>query len=73
MTNAASRELIQRFGRDAVLKGGMRVQTTVDAKMQTMAEETVVTWHRRLRGQGVRADQMALCQSIRARILLRHW
>ncbi len=60
VTNAASRELIQRFGRDAVLKGGMRVQTTVDAKMQTMAEETVVTWHRRLRGQGVRADQMAL-------------
>ncbi|MBA2748043.1 MAG: penicillin-binding protein [Tatlockia sp.] len=60
VTNAASRELIQRFGRDAVLKGGMRVQTTIDAKMQTMAEETVVTWHRRLRRQGVRADQMAL-------------
>ncbi len=60
VTNAASRELIQRFGRDAVEKGGMRVQTTIDAKMQTMAEETVVTWHRRLRSQGVRADQMAL-------------
>ena len=60
VTNAASRELVQRFGRDAVLKGGMRIQTTVDAKMQTMAEETVVTWHRRLRRQGVRADQMAL-------------
>ena len=60
VTNAASGELIQRFGRDAVLKGGMRVQTTIDAKMQTMAEETVVTWHRRLRRQGVRADQMAL-------------
>lgn len=60
VTNAASRELIQRFGRDAVLKGGMRVQTTIDAKMQTMAEETVVNSHRRLRRQGVRADQMAL-------------
>lgn len=60
VTNAASRELIQRFGRDAVLKGGMRVQTTVDAKMQAMAEETVVNWHRRIRSQGVRADQMAL-------------
>ncbi|PSB35083.1 transglycosylase domain-containing protein [Chlorogloea sp. CCALA 695] len=60
VTNAASGELIQRFGRDAVLKGGMRVQTTIDAKMQTMAEETVVNSHRRLRRQGVRADQMAL-------------
>jgi penicillin-binding protein 1A len=60
VTNAATRELSQRFGRDAVEKGGMRVQTTIDAKMQTMAEETVVTWHRRLRSQGVRADQMAL-------------
>lgn len=60
VTNAASRELIERFGRDAVAKGGMRVQTTVDAKMQIMAEETVVNWHRRLRNQGVRADQMAL-------------
>ncbi len=60
VTNAASRELVERFGRDAVLKGGMRVQTTVDAKMQKMAEETVVTWHRRIRNQGVRADQMAL-------------
>ncbi|WP_009633256.1 transglycosylase domain-containing protein [Synechocystis sp. PCC 7509] len=60
VTNAASTELIKRFGRDAVLKGGMRVQTTIDAKMQTMAEETVVNSHRRLRRQGVRADQMAL-------------
>jgi penicillin-binding protein 1A len=60
VTNATSRELINRFGRDAVLKGGMRVQTTVDAKMQTMAEDTVIKWHQRLRYQGVRADQMAL-------------
>lgn len=60
VTNAASQELIKRFGRDAVLKGGMRVQTTVDAKMQRMAEETVARWHARIRAQGVRADQMAL-------------
>lgn len=60
VTNTASRELSQRFGRDAMLKGGMRVQTTVDATMQAKAQETVITWHRRLRGQGVRADQMAL-------------
>ncbi|WP_045052868.1 transglycosylase domain-containing protein [Aliterella atlantica] len=60
VTNAASRELIGRFGRDAMLKGGMRVQTTVDATMQAQAQETVTKWHRRIRGQGVRADQMAL-------------
>lgn len=60
VTNAARQELIERFGSDAVAKGGMRVQTTVDAKMQKMAEETVVNWHRRIRNQGVRADQMAL-------------
>jgi penicillin-binding protein 1A len=60
VTNAASQELIERFGRDAVLKGGMRVQTTVDAKMQRTAEETVARWHARIRAQGVRADQMAL-------------
>lgn len=60
VTNAASQELIKRFGRDAVLKGGMRVQTTVDAKIQRTAEETVARWHARIRAQGVRADQMAL-------------
>lgn len=60
VTNAASQELIKRFGRDAVLKGGMRVQTSVDAKMQRIAEETVTRWHRRLRGRGLYADQMAL-------------
>jgi len=36
------------------------VQTTVDADMQRMAEETVTTWHKRIRAQGVNADQMAL-------------
>lgn len=60
VTDTASKELGSRFGQDAVLKGGMRVQTTVDAKMQTIAEETVKRWHRRIRGQGVYADQMAL-------------
>lgn len=60
VTNAASHELIKRFGRDAVLKGGMRVQTTVDAKVQRIAEETVTRWHGRLRGRGLYADQIAL-------------
>ena len=60
VTNAAAQELEQRYGLDAVLKGGMRVQTTVDSKMQRIAEETVTQWHNTIRRQGVRADQMAL-------------
>ena len=60
ITEAASQELEKRFGRDAVSKGGMRIQTTIDTEMQTLAEETVKSSHKRLRSQGVRADQMAL-------------
>ena len=57
VTEAAVIELKQRFGNDAVVKGGMRVQTTVDLNMQRMAEEVVQRHHQRLRGV---ADQLAL-------------
>ena len=60
ITEAASQELAKRFGRDAVIKGGMRIQTTIDADMQRMAIETVTRWHGRLRGRGLYADQIAL-------------
>lgn len=60
VTEAVVRELTDRFGRDAVLKGGMRVQTTIDTKLQRMAEETVKEWHQRIWQSGVDADQMAL-------------
>lgn len=60
VTDATIQELTKRFGRDAVLKGGMRVQTTVDSTMQKLAEETVKQGHRSLRAQGIYADQMAL-------------
>ena len=60
VTDAVTDELAKRFGRDALLKGGMRVQTTVDTDFQQMAEETVNRWHYRLLGEGVYADQMAL-------------
>jgi len=60
VTNAAAQELERRFGLEAMQKGGMRVQTTVDADIQRIAEETVATWHQTLPKQGVRADQMAL-------------
>ncbi len=57
VTQAVINELNERFGRDAVLKGGMRVQTTIDSNFQRMAEETVRRAHNNL---GVDADQIAL-------------
>jgi penicillin-binding protein 1A len=60
VTNAVSAELAKKFGREAMLKGGMRVQTTVDTEFQRMAEETVNKWHQRLLGRGLYKNQMAL-------------
>jgi 1A family penicillin-binding protein len=60
ITEAVSQELIDRFGQEAVLKGGMRVQTTIDLNFQRLAEETVERGFRRIRRRGLRADQMAL-------------
>ncbi len=60
ITEAAVQELTRRFGREALLKGGMRVQTTVDVRMQRIAEDIVKREHETLLGQGVYADQMAL-------------
>ncbi|AUB38573.1 Membrane carboxypeptidase [Nostoc flagelliforme CCNUN1] len=60
ITNTVAQELAKKFGRETLLKGGMRVQTTVDAKFQIMAEETVVKWHKSLLGQGLSKNQIAL-------------
>lgn len=60
ITEAVVAELNERFGRDAVLKGGMRVQTTIDYNFQRMAEETVAQAHQNLRRRGLYADQVAL-------------
>ncbi len=64
ITEAVVAELNRRFGKEAVLKGGMRVQTTVDLKLQRLAESTVRNWHQRLYEQGIYASfeqgQMAL-------------
>jgi 1A family penicillin-binding protein len=57
ITEAVIAELNDRFGRDTVLKGGMRIQTTIDYNFQRMAEETVRRAHANL---GVYADQVAL-------------
>lgn len=60
ITEAVTAELEARFGEDAVLKGGMRVQTTVDYNFQKMAETQVKEAHARLRRQGLYADQVSL-------------
>jgi 1A family penicillin-binding protein len=60
VTNAVAQELARKFGREALLKGGMRVQTTIDADFQEMAEETIKHWHDILLGEGLSKNQMAL-------------
>ncbi|MGH7999958.1 MAG: transglycosylase domain-containing protein [Brasilonema sp.] len=60
VTNAVAQEIAKKFGREALLKGGMRIQTTVDTNFQRMAEGTVKSWHQRLRGQGLSKNQIAL-------------
>ncbi len=60
VTNTVAQELAKKFGRETLLKGGMRVQTTVDANFQIMAEETVGKWHKSLLGQGLSKNQIAL-------------
>jgi penicillin-binding protein 1A len=60
VTEAVIQELNDRFGKDTVLKGGMRVQTTIDYKFQKMAEDTVQRAHRRLRSYGLYNNQIAL-------------
>ncbi|MBW4651934.1 MAG: penicillin-binding protein 1A [Kaiparowitsia implicata GSE-PSE-MK54-09C] len=59
LTEAVVQELQSRFGRDAVSKGGMRVQTTFDLELQQIAEDTVRQGHARL-SRSLNADQMAL-------------
>ncbi|MEM8604061.1 MAG: penicillin-binding protein 1A [Cyanobacteria bacterium P01_H01_bin.121] len=60
VTEAVVQDLTRRFGEDAVLKGGMRVQTTINYDFQKMAENTVRDWHKKLPWRGVYADQIAL-------------
>ena len=48
ITDAAVQELTKRFGRETLTKGGMRIQTTVDTKLQKIAEDTVTQGHETL-------------------------
>ncbi|MEB3180821.1 MAG: transglycosylase domain-containing protein [Nostocaceae cyanobacterium] len=60
VTNAVSAELAKKFGRETLLKGGMRVQTTVDTDFQLMAERTISRWHYILERRGIYNNQIAL-------------
>ena len=48
VTDTVVQELEARFGKDVVEKGGLRVQTTIDASFQQMAEDVVNRAARRL-------------------------
>ncbi|MGD1919132.1 MAG: transglycosylase domain-containing protein [Pleurocapsa sp.] len=60
ITEAVTKELEERFGKEKVRQGGIRVQTTIDMDFQKMAEESVKESHNLLRRWGLRADQVAL-------------
>ncbi|GAB4384157.1 MAG: penicillin-binding protein 1A [Elainellaceae cyanobacterium] len=60
VTDAVVQELTDRFGKDAVLKGGMRVQTTVDINFQRLAEQVAREGLQSVQYQGIYADQIAL-------------
>jgi 1A family penicillin-binding protein len=56
ITNTVIQELDKRFGREALVRGGLRVQTTVDLNIQNAAEAVVRNHKKYL----YNADQMAL-------------
>lgn len=64
VTDAVIQELTKKFGRDAVMKGGMQIQTTIDTNFQKMAERNIQEWRDVLYYRGLYRDydtaQMAL-------------
>ncbi|MEL7351130.1 MAG: penicillin-binding protein 1A [Cyanobacteria bacterium P01_A01_bin.116] len=60
VTEAVMQELTEQFGTEAMAKGGMRIQTTIDLNMQQIAEDTVADSYYRFFGSGAYADQIAL-------------
>jgi membrane peptidoglycan carboxypeptidase len=60
VTQAVSAELVEKFGQDLVLKGGLRVQTTIDLKLQRLAEQAIKKGHQDLQNYGTNASQIAL-------------
>jgi penicillin-binding protein 1A len=53
-------QLKKEYGEDAVYRGGLKVYTTVDSRMQKLAEEAVASQVKRLNSQGITANDGAL-------------
>ncbi|WP_205879057.1 penicillin-binding protein 1A [Leptolyngbya sp. BC1307] len=60
VTDAVLQELTEKFGQEAMARGGMRIQTSIDLNLQRIAEETVADSYYRFFGNGAYADEMAL-------------
>jgi 1A family penicillin-binding protein len=60
VTQAVIAELEEKFGKQIVQQGGLRIQTTIDLRLQRIAEETALEGHRDLQNQGANAGQIAL-------------
>lgn len=60
ITEAVTQELKERFGPNALVEGGLRVQTTIDYNFQRQAEAIVGRAHQNLLNQGLSNAQMAL-------------
>jgi penicillin-binding protein 1A len=59
VTQAVIQELNRNFRQDELLKGGMRIQTTIDYDLQRKADQTIQAWRDNIYWQ-TGADQMAL-------------
>jgi 1A family penicillin-binding protein len=60
VSQAVTAELEEKFGKDVILQGGLRVQTTIDLKLQRIAEEVSADGSKELSERGANANQLAL-------------
>ncbi len=60
ITDAVVEELKRRFGEEAVKKGGMRIQTTVDYDLQELAERSMQNAHRSLKNEGIDTQDLQI-------------
>ena len=60
VTDAVVAELRQKFGKETLTKGGMRIQTTIDLDFQNMAESTIQKAYNSLRGRGIRTKDLQI-------------
>ena len=60
IADAIEAELVDRYGRDAILRGGYRVQASIDLELQREAQKAVNDGYKFLQEQGRRANQVAL-------------